>query len=118
MRWQKPNLRNIHSFWGQVARGEATTDARTERVRHAMLEATPVVGPGEPHSAVFGRIRRAPDIQALWYLRSELMAAISSSQGEQMARREMAAVTKLFKGLVPESRDQKAFGARRKNPRS
>ena len=118
MRWQKPNLRNIHSFWGQVARGEVTSDARTEQVRHAMLKATPVVGPGEPHCAVFGRIRRASDIHALWYLRSELMAAISSNQGEQVAQREMAAVTKLFKGLVPESRDQKAFGSRRKSPRS
>ena len=117
MRWQKPSLKNIHSFWGQVAKGEPTSDARTESVRHAMLAATPVVGPDDAHSGVFGRIRRAPNIQALWYLRSDLMAAISSCRGEQIARREMAAVTRLFKGLIPESRGPKALGSARKNPR-
>ena len=114
MRWQKPNLKNIHSFWGQVAKGEVTNDARTEGVRHAMLEATPVGGPGDPHTYVFHRIRHAPNARALWYLRSDLMAAISVKRGEGIARQEVAAITKLFAGLISEYRSQEILGRTRK----
>ena len=104
MRWQKPSLKNIHSFWGQVAKGEVTSDARTEAVRHAMLEATPVGGPEDPHSDVFRRTRHAPNARALWYLRSDLMAAISADRGEAVARQEISVIARLFDGLIPEAR--------------
>ena len=110
MRWHKPNLKNIHSFWGQVAKGEPTSDTRMESVRHAMLKAAPVVGPGDPHSNIFRRIRRAPNLEALWYLRSDLMGAISSKRGEAIARQEIAAITKVFDGLLAESRNYRKSG--------
>lgn len=90
---------------------------RTQGVRSAMLEATPVVGPDDAQANVFGRIHRAADLRALWYLRSDLMAAISGERGELIARREVAAITKLFDGLLPEARSQTSLGLTRRRQR-
>lgn len=114
MRWLKPNIRNIHSLWGQASRGEAATNARTEAVRHAMLAATPDV-PGQKHLDVFRRIRYANNIQTLWYARSELMAAIAFEKGEALARQEIGAITKMFEGLLEEykTHDQRRPGGKK-----
>ena len=104
MRWSKPNLKSLHSLWGQMAHGEPASRAATEAVRRAMLEATPVVVPGGPYADVFRKIRYAADIQALWYARSDLMGAVASARGEAIAWQEIAAISKLFDGLLAESR--------------
>lgn len=104
MRWHKPSLKALHSFWGQRARTERSTDERIEGVRHAMLEATPHAAAGEPHATLFGRIHRAPDLEALWYLRSDLMAAIAAHHGEATAREQLAGISPLFEGLIPQAR--------------
>jgi hypothetical protein len=47
------------------------------------------------------RVRYATDILALWYLRGELMAALSETHGEAIARAELDKVTRMFGGLLP-----------------
>ncbi|MEO8858021.1 MAG: hypothetical protein ABI343_13645 [Burkholderiaceae bacterium] len=73
-------------------------------VRHAMLQAIPPSTPEQPNNLLFRRIGQAKSIEALWYIRSDLMAAIATARGEVWAHAEMRVVTELFSGLLPESR--------------
>ena len=104
MRWSKPSLKAIHSLWGQIARGEVTSDAVTGRVRHAMLSAIPVFDDRDQHARVFRQIQTAPNLQALWYARGALMSAIAADQGEMAARAQIDSITRLFEGHLAESR--------------
>ncbi|MGE0498543.1 MAG: hypothetical protein AB7I35_00190 [Ramlibacter sp.] len=54
------------------------------------------------------RVRYANDVQALWYLRGDLMAALSATHGETEARARVARLTSLFKGLLPASLTSRA----------
>jgi hypothetical protein len=49
------------------------------------------------------RIRYATDIQALWYLRGDLMAALAALHGERTAREKVASISDMFTGLLPGS---------------
>ncbi len=53
------------------------------------------------------RIRYAEDIQSLWFLRSELMAALSQMYGEHRASDVMHHLNQMFKGYLA---DAKAIG--------
>jgi hypothetical protein len=47
------------------------------------------------------RIRYANDVQALWYLRGDLMGALAAMHGEVVAREKLASITDMFQGLLP-----------------
>ncbi|HVZ44974.1 MAG TPA: hypothetical protein VHA82_14275 [Ramlibacter sp.] len=47
------------------------------------------------------RIRFAPDVQGLWFLRSELMRYLASRHGEAIAREQLAALGEMFKDALP-----------------
>jgi hypothetical protein len=49
------------------------------------------------------RIHFARDVQDLWYLRSDLMALLSSATDEREARIKIERITRMFHGLVPDS---------------
>lgn len=110
MRWLKPNFKSIHSFFGHAAPARATPGVRMDDVRHAMLQAIPPSTPDQPNDLLFRRIRHAESIEALWYARSDLMAAIAAARGEAWARSEMRVITELFRGLLPESRNYRRRG--------
>jgi len=101
MRWLKPTLRSIYGLVGEPpAPSHSVLEDGTEDVRELMLAALGNTGPRSfPH--VTRRIRYASDIHSLWYLRGELMAALSSMHGEVAARRQIASITEQFRGLVP-----------------
>ena len=44
---------------------------------------------------------QAGDVQALWYLRGDLMAVLASLHGEAQARTHVQSVTDMFRGLLP-----------------
>jgi hypothetical protein len=102
MRWLKPNLRNsIYGLLGNpVAPSESMLETGTEDIREAMLAVLGEDGPKD-FAQITRRIRYASDIQALWYLRGDLMAALAAMHGEKAARHELAALTKQFQGLLP-----------------
>lgn len=107
MRRLKPALKSIYGALSQSgAKADRAVEVRTENIRRAMLEATPVGASGARHSEVFRRIHHAGDIETLWYSRSELMAAISAERGEEFARQAMSGISRLFEGLLPEARGQ------------
>ena len=102
MRWLKPSIRqSIYGLLGHSTEPSASTlENGTEDIREAMLVLLGDVGPKRfPH--VTRRVRYANDIQALWYLRGDLMAALAAMHGEVAAREKVAAVTRMFQGLLP-----------------
>jgi hypothetical protein len=72
-----------------------------EEIREAMLGLLAESAPKFPH--ITRRIRYANDIQALWYLRGDLMGALATLYGESQARSRMSSVTHMFDGLLPGS---------------
>ncbi|MEO7393246.1 MAG: hypothetical protein ABIU58_13800 [Ramlibacter sp.] len=102
MRWLKPNLRSsIYSLLGNpVAPSESVLETGTEDIRESMLNLLGDKGP-KAFPAITRRIRYANDIQALWYLRGDLMGALASMDGELTARKQIASLTQMFQGLLP-----------------
>lgn len=102
MRWLKPNLRSsIYSLLGNpLPPTESTLENGTEDIRESMLALLGDAGP-KHFPQITRRIRYANDIQALWYLRGDLMAALAAMHGEVAAREKVAAVTQMFQGLLP-----------------
>jgi hypothetical protein len=102
MRWLKPNIRN--SLYGLLGNRPAPSDSvlesGTEDIRELMLTVLGAEG-ARRFPQITRRIRYANDIQALWYLRGDLMAALASMQGEAEARKTIASVSAQFQGLLP-----------------
>ncbi|OYU42896.1 MAG: hypothetical protein CFE44_21410 [Burkholderiales bacterium PBB4] len=78
-------------------------DGRLENIRTAMLDALSVVGSSEDRVSLWSNVVRAPDLQGLWYLRSEVYGALADGLGEELGREKMNGITEMFRGLVPES---------------
>lgn len=93
-------ISSMQGFLGFASDDEARTAIGIEDIRQAMLDAL-----GEDGCYHYPQIERrvlfAPDIQGLWYLRSDLMIAISNLQGESSARQKVRQITNMFDGLLP-----------------
>lgn len=104
MRWFKGSIRN--SIYGLLGNPVAPTDSvlasGTEDIREAMLALLGETG-SQQFPVVTRRVRYASDVQALWYLRGDLMAALSAIDGEAQARAQVLQITNMFRGLVPGS---------------
>lgn len=83
-----------------------------EDIRQAMLDALGDEGIFN-HPAVERRVMFAGDLQALWYLRSELMQALSADHGELVANEKMLRITRMFQGLLPQGMISRPAGLRR-----
>jgi hypothetical protein len=91
-------MRIKDSFWGLL--GLATSSGSSLQVDHiriAMLKALDVHC-ADAHLQIDGAIRFATDLEALWYLRTDLMQAVAFCQGELAATQVIQDVTSLFKG--------------------
>ena len=66
------------------------------RCWHCWAKADPSISRKSPAASA-----TPTDIQALWYLRGDLMAALAAMHGEVAARQKVAAVTQMFQGLLP-----------------
>jgi len=102
MRWRKPNLRSsLYGLLGSpVPPSDSVMENAIEDVRETMLDLLGDAGP-KNYAALTRRLRYAADIQALWYLRGDLMAALAEMHGERAAREHIEQVTRMFKGLLP-----------------
>lgn len=88
------------------APGDSTILDQAEAVRESMLAVLGEDGPAD-FPGLNRRIRYADDIQALWYVRSELMAALSSMYGEHKAREVMSMISDMFKDIVADAKPSK-----------
>jgi len=92
-------MRVRNSFWamlGQDISGSPDTFSQVQRAMLALLEEYCPDNAELHHKLTF-----ATDIDALWYLRSNLMAALVASQGETEARDCISRITFLFQGHQP-----------------
>lgn len=92
-------MRVRNSFWAMLGQDISSAPDTFARVRGAMLALL------EEHchdnAEVRHRLTFATDIDALWYLRSNLLAALAARQGERVARDCIAQVTLLFQERQP-----------------
>ena len=103
MRSFKPNLRSsIHAILSLGHPSVRPTDTRfsIEDIRGAMLELMTDIEQAR-FPQVLRRVRYAGDVQGLWFLRGELMAALASSRGEAAARENLEALSEMFEDLLP-----------------
>lgn len=73
---------------------------RLEGIRLAMLDALGEVG-DERFPQTVRKLRFAKDVQSLWYLRGEIMEALSSLHGEASAHLQVDHFSVMFRGLLP-----------------
>jgi hypothetical protein len=104
MQWLKPGLRNsIYGLLGHPGPpSDSVMDSAIEDIRENMLD---LLGPDgiRNHPQVTRRIRYAGDVQALWYVRGELMAVLADMHGEATARTLVKKVSDRFRGVLPPS---------------
>lgn len=90
-------MRIKKSFWGFLSKPADASTVHIERIRLAMLNALDAHC-DNTHAAVDGAIRFAGDIEALWYLRPDLLQAIASCRDQHTANGILGDITALFKG--------------------
>ncbi len=54
------------------------------------------------------RVRFADDLEALWYLRQDLLMALSAVDGEAAAQHQLTQINSLFKGRLPHTMGPRA----------
>ena len=79
-----------------------SADRQLGQIRTAMLSLLQVHG-GHAMQRVAQRVRFAGDLEALWYLRQDVLTALSAVDGEVAARRQMQQINRLFKGGLPDT---------------
>jgi hypothetical protein len=102
MRWKASNLvSGMHALLSKHSESESLrTIEALDDIRQAMLDELRTQTT-QNHPLVQMRVNDASDIQDLWYLRGDLMAAIAASDGEAAARQKLAHISEMFRGLVP-----------------
>lgn len=90
-------MRLKNSFWALLGRSIDTDSLQTEHIRIAMLNALEEHC-DESHMHLGRTIRNAMDMEALWYLRPDLMHSIASSSDQTTATQVIREITQLFKG--------------------
>ena len=103
MRWNKPH--SVDSPQGLPGRDRPASTAWVrhpgmENVRQAMLQS--LIGTsGCAVARMNMRLRYAGDIEALWYLRTDLFSILAGLRGESAARAAIDQITLLFQGQLP-----------------
>jgi 2-polyprenyl-6-methoxyphenol hydroxylase-like FAD-dependent oxidoreductase len=105
MRWLKPKLTSSFYAIFSVSQPVSPTTAvgagvGMEDIREAMLALT-AMDNDERALAVTRRIRYAADLEALWYIRGELMGLLARTHGEAVAREMLEDLSVLFTDLLP-----------------
>jgi hypothetical protein len=86
------------------APNELDVNGRTEAIRDAMQEAmSPHIRNTSAMPLIWRIVAVAPDIDSLWYLRSDLSAMLSQYCGERSAQSTLATITEMFRGAVPDT---------------
>ncbi len=101
MSWKKSKFAtSLMSLFGETA-PELGLENRIKHIRQAMLDSLSGLAESHQQARVWARVLYAPDIQALWYLRSDVMTLLSHLLGESVAHARLAPITFMFNGLLP-----------------
>lgn len=104
MSWLRSSLINgVQSFVNAQSNARETRmQSALEDIREAMLGNLNVTG-ATSASKLELRVTYATDLNDLWYLRGDVMAAIAEKDGEVVARQKLDRISGMFKGLLPKS---------------
>ena len=94
-------------FTGQRGSVASRKQSAMEDIREAMLDGLGVSGATAP-SKLEQKVTYASDLNDLWYLRGDVMAAIAAVDGEAIARRKLDQISDMFKGLLPKALTSRA----------
>lgn len=105
MRWfSTKELRStiyaIFSVSTAPASGPPDTASALENIRQAMLALT-ALDASDRGVFLARRIRYAGDLQALWFMRGELMALLARNHGEAAALEKVDSLSSMFGDLLP-----------------
>jgi hypothetical protein len=100
MRTWKPTIQSLFGLLGGAHRQTRDLDDALGVIQEAMLEALGDTGM-KRFMAVTRRIQYASDLQQLWYLRGDLMAALAALHGEAHARETVQDISDQFQGMLP-----------------
>ena len=102
MRWTTSNFMfSVQTlFNGNASNDKAQCKAAMQHIREAMLDSLSQPGSVTDHSVEL-KVVHANDLQELWYLRGDLMAAMAAVDGEAVARRKLIQISEMFKGFLP-----------------
>ncbi|GAC1604752.1 MAG: hypothetical protein NVS3B2_10580 [Ramlibacter sp.] len=100
MRIWKPTIQSIHGLLGTGPKSTEEIEDAIGDIQEAMLAELGHDG-GKRFPAIARRVQYAEDLQALWYLRGDLMAAMAALHGETRARESIRAISARFQGLLP-----------------
>lgn len=101
MSWKKSKFASsLMGLFGDSA-NDRGSENRVNDIRQAMLDCLADLEQNPQLGRVWARILYAPDIQALWYLRSDLMTVLAGPLGESAAKARLAVLTEQFNGLLP-----------------
>lgn len=101
MSWKKSRFASsLMSLFGESA-PDLSSESRIKEIRQAMLDSFAGLGESDEIARVWGRVLYAPDIQALWYLRSDVMTLLAGLRGESVAGARITTISAMFNGLLP-----------------
>ncbi len=103
MTWFNSKLRSSFSALlgvGSPAAAPAGEGITLEDIRQTMMELANQ-DPSERAAKLVRRIRYAADVEALWFLRGEMMALLSRNLGEAGALSEIERLSAMFTDLLP-----------------
>lgn len=93
-------LTTLQGIFSEQALSLYSVEDRLDDIRQAMLDGLGLTG-GLLMSQIERRVMFAPDAQSLWYLRPELLIAMSEAEGERLAQEKIDRISRLFEGLLP-----------------
>lgn len=103
MRWMPSALvMGVHNLLGTSNRQSTRAQNALENIREAMLNGLSVPGASEA-SKLELKVTYAKDLDDLWYLRGDVMAAISAIDGEALAQQKLNDISAMFRGVLPKS---------------
>ena len=91
---------NFLRFFSQLFGLGRSSERQMRDIRSSMLLLVQMHADPSFHR-IAHRVCFAGDLEALWYLRQDVLAALSKVEGEVMARRKMQPINSMFKGALP-----------------
>ena len=101
MGWKKSKFASSLISFFHDSPPDTHIESCVQEIREKMLDSLRHLTSTHVLCIVVGRVRCAPHIQALWYLRSDVMTLLAGQYGESAAREELRAITDMFRGLLP-----------------
>jgi len=94
-------------FTGHSGAVASRKQTALEDIREAMLDGLGVSS-AVAVSKLEQKVTCASDLNDLWYLRGDVMAAIAAVDGEAIARSKLDQISAMFRGLLPKAQTSRS----------